>query len=63
MVKVAEETVSAHQLRYEQVNALAKNKLKSDLDASFADVNVAEAKPISLTPGRLRTFQVPASYC
>jgi len=48
VVKVAEETVSARQLLYDQVNALAKNKLKSDLDASFADVNVAEAKLLLL---------------
>jgi len=48
VVKVAEETVAARQLLDEQVNALAKNKLKSDLDASFADVNVAEAKLLLL---------------
>jgi outer membrane protein len=48
VVKVAEETVSARQLLYDQVSALAKNKLKSDLDASFADVNVAEAKLLLL---------------
>src|SRR5579863_4290868 len=48
VVKVAEETVAARQLLYEQVSALAKSKLKSDLDASFADVNVAEAKLLLL---------------
>ncbi len=48
VVKVAEETVSARQLLDDQVSALAKNKLKSDLDASFADVNVAEAKLLLL---------------
>lgn len=48
VVKVAEETVAARQLLYEQVAALAKNKLKSDLDASLADVNVAEAKLLLL---------------
>jgi len=44
VVKVAEETVAARQLLYEQINALAKNNLKSLLDVSFADVNVSEAK-------------------
>jgi len=48
VVKVAEETVAARSLLYDQVSALAKNKLKSDLDASFADVNVAEAKLLLL---------------
>ncbi len=48
VVKVAEETVAARQLLYEQVSALARNKLKSDLDASFADVNVAEARLLLL---------------
>jgi len=48
VVKVAEETVAARQLLYDQVSALAKNKLKSDLDASFADVNVAEARLLLL---------------
>jgi len=44
VVKVAEETVAARQLLYEQISALAKNNLKSLLDVSFADVNVSEAK-------------------
>ena len=48
VVKVAEETVAARQLLDDQVTALAKNKLRSDLDASFADVNVAEAKLLLL---------------
>jgi len=48
VVKVAEETVAARQLLYDQVSALAKNKLKSDLDASLADVNVSEAKLLLL---------------
>jgi len=44
VVKVAEETVAARQLLYEQINALAKNNLRSQLDVSFADVNVSEAR-------------------
>jgi outer membrane protein len=43
-VKVVQQTVSARQLLSDQVGELARNKLKSDLDASFADVNVSEAK-------------------
>ena len=48
VVKVAEETVAARQLLYDQVDSLAKNKLKSQLDVSFADVNVSEAKLLLL---------------
>lgn len=44
VVKVAEETVAARQLVVDQVTALAKSKLKSELDVSFASVNLAEAK-------------------
>ncbi len=44
VVKVAEQTVSARQLLSDQVTELARNKLKSQLDVSFADVNVSEAK-------------------
>ncbi len=44
VVKVAEQTVSARQLLSDQVTELARNNLKSQLDVSFADVNVSEAK-------------------
>ena len=44
LVKVAEETVAARQLLFDQISSLAKNNLKSQLDVSFADVNVSEAK-------------------
>ena len=44
LVKVAEETVAARQLVADQVSALAKNKLRSQLDVSFAEVNLSEAK-------------------
>ncbi len=44
VVKVAEQTVAARELLDERVNALAKSGLKSQLDASFADVAVSEAK-------------------
>jgi len=44
VVKVAEQTVAARQLLFDQVDTLAKNNLKSQLDVSFASVAVSEAK-------------------
>jgi outer membrane protein len=44
LVKVAQETVSARQLLADQVTALAQNKLRSQLDVSFADVTLSQAK-------------------
>lgn len=48
LVRVAEETVSARRLLLDQVSALAKNNLRSQLDVSFADVNVSEANLLVL---------------
>ena len=48
VVKVAEETVSTRQLLSDQVTELARNNLKSQLDVSFAEVNVSEAKLLLL---------------
>ena len=48
VLKVAEGTVNARQVLADQVGALAKNKLKSDLDLSFANVNLAQAKLLFL---------------
>ena len=48
LVRVAEETVAARQLLFDQISSLAKNNLKSQLDVSFADVNVSEAKLLLL---------------
>ena len=48
LVRVAEETVAARQLLFDQVTSLAKNNLKSQLDVSFANVNVSEAKLLLL---------------
>ena len=48
VVKVAEQTVSARQLLSDQVTELAKNSLKSQLDVSFAEVNVSQAKLLVL---------------
>jgi len=44
LVRVAQETVAARQLLVDQVSALAASKLRSQLDVSFAGVNLAEAK-------------------
>ena len=44
VTRVAEETVAERQVFLEQVSALASNKLRSDLDVSFAKVNVDDAK-------------------
>jgi outer membrane protein len=44
VLKVAEQTVAARQLIVDQVTALAQSKLKSALDVSFANVNLADAK-------------------
>jgi outer membrane protein len=42
--RVAEQTVNARKLVADQIGALAESKLKSTLDASFANVNLAEAR-------------------
>ena len=47
-VKVAQQTVDARQLLADQIGELARNQIKSQLDASFADVNVSEAKLLLL---------------
>jgi outer membrane protein len=44
VVNVAEETLSTRKLLVEQVSALAKNFLKSDLDVSFAEVSQEQAE-------------------
>lgn len=44
VLKVAEQTVAARQLVSDQITLLAKNALKSNLDVSFANVNLAEAR-------------------
>jgi outer membrane protein len=41
---VAQQTVAARQLIVDQITALAESKLKSQLDVSFANVNLADAK-------------------
>ncbi|HLJ90160.1 MAG TPA: TolC family protein, partial [Candidatus Angelobacter sp.] len=44
LVKVAQSTVDARQVTADQVQALTKARLKSELDLSFANVNLAQAK-------------------
>jgi outer membrane protein len=44
VLAVAQETVKARQLASDQVTELAKNKIKSDLDVNFANVNLAQAQ-------------------
>jgi outer membrane protein len=48
VTKVAEQTVGARQTLADQVEALFKNKLKSQLDLSFANVNLSQAKLLLL---------------
>jgi outer membrane protein len=50
-LKVADETVSARQALTDQVGALTSSKLKSDLDLSFAQVNLSQAKLLQLDAG------------
>jgi outer membrane protein len=48
VVTVAQQTVNERQTVASQVNELFKNKLKSELDLSFANVNLAQAKLLLL---------------
>jgi outer membrane protein len=47
-VKVAQATVSERQLTSDQVTELEKNQLRSQLDVTFAEVNVSQAKLLLL---------------
>jgi outer membrane protein len=44
VLQVAKQTVAARQVVSDQVTALAQSKLKSELDVSFANVNLSQAK-------------------
>ena len=48
ILKVAQQTVDSRQLVVDQIGALARSKLKSDLDLSFANVNLAQAQLLLL---------------
>jgi outer membrane protein len=49
VIRVANQTVAARQLVVDQVEALAKARLKSGLDVSFANVSLAEAQLLVAT--------------
>ncbi len=48
LLKVAQQTVATRQSVEKQINTLAQNKLKSNLDLSFAEVNLSQAKLLQL---------------
>jgi outer membrane protein len=48
VLRVAQQTVASRQVSADQVSALARSKLKSDLDLSFANVNLAQARLLVL---------------
>ncbi len=48
VLKVAQQTVAQRQATGDQVGALTKAKIKSDLDLSFADVQLSQAKLLLL---------------
>ncbi|HEU0369046.1 MAG TPA: TolC family protein, partial [Candidatus Acidoferrum sp.] len=48
LLQVAQQTVEARQLTVDKVSALTQAKLKSDLDLSFANVDLARAKLLQL---------------
>ncbi len=48
LLNVAQQTVAARQTTADQIQALTKAKLKSDVDLSFANVNLAQAKLLLL---------------
>lgn len=49
LLKVAEQTVAERQVVVNQVTALVNNKLKSNLDLSFSQVNLAQARLLQIT--------------
>ena len=48
LLKVAEQNVTTRQTTETQISEMTKNKLKSTLDLSFADVNLSQAKLLLL---------------
>jgi len=48
LLQVAQQTIDARQLLVNQINALTRAKLKSDLDLSFANVDLSRAKLLQL---------------
>jgi outer membrane protein len=73
VVKVAEKTVATRQQLSDQITELGRNQLRSQLDVSFAEVNVSQAKLLLLQAqdavqsgiaelGRALGSDVPANY-
>lgn len=48
LLKVAQQTVATRESVQHQIGELAKNKLKSNLDLSFAEVNLSQARLLQL---------------
>jgi len=48
VVRVADQTIKARQVVLDQATELAKNKLKSELDVTFAKVNLSDAELLRL---------------
>jgi outer membrane protein len=48
LLRVANETVAERQVVQSQVDLMVKNKLRSELDLSFANVNLAQAKLLQI---------------
>lgn len=67
LLAVAQQTVSARQAVADQVGALFKSKLRSELDFSFANVNLSQAKLLILDAennenGALATLSMVLGY-
>jgi outer membrane protein len=73
VIKIAQETVAARQQLSDQITELGRNQLKSQLDVSFAEVNVSQAKLLLLQAqdavqsgiaelGRAIGSDLPANY-
>ena len=64
VLAVARQTLTNRQVLLDQVSALAKNQLKSDLDVSFARVNFEEARLlIAKSDNDLRAAQFSLTRC
>jgi len=48
VLRVAQDTVNERQVVFNQISVLAKNQLKSSLDAGFAQVNLSEAQLLAI---------------
>ena len=58
VLKVAQQTVDSRQLVSDQVSALTRSKLKSELDFSFANVNLAQAMLLQAGRGEQRAERI-----